>query len=148
MRRSAHVFAPILASAAVALTSGCHHAPDPQRCVDEHNQVVDPQFCANLPPDSSQPIVGQPYNHGGYYSNGNVFIPHYYRYYYGGSGGFVPGAFVSGGSYAPLSGRNYVNSIGRTISGPHASSSSGTSRGGFGSSFSSHSSGGHAGGGE
>lgn len=127
MRRSAQVFAPILASLAVALLSGCHRT-EPERCVDEQNQVVDPKFCANLPPgdtrnaadlsshDSRPPYSGQ----------------HHYRHYYGGLGGFALGSMVSGGSYTPIPGHSY-------------SYSSGTSRGGFGRSFSSSS--GHGGGG-
>ena len=137
MRRSAHVFAPLLASTAVALATGCHK-PEPQRCVDEQNHVVDPKFCANLPPGSQQPVAGTPGNNGGYYGNGGVFFPHIYRNYYGGLGGYALGSIVSGGGYAPVSGHSYVNSSGRTFS------PSGTSRGGFGSSFS----GGDGGGGE
>ena len=127
MRRSTNVVAPLLASAAVALLAGCH-ADDPQRCVDEHNHVVDPSFCKNLPSLAQQPIAGTLSNNGGYYDNG-VFMPHYYRFYYGGGGGGI-GSFVSGGSYAPAPGHSY--------------SFSGTTRGGFGSSFS----GGEGGGGE
>ena len=130
MRRSTQVTAPLLASAAVALLAGCHSA-DPQRCVDEQNHVVDPSFCKNLS-QGSQTVSGSMNNGGGYYGNNGVFIPHYYRYYYGGGGGGI-GSIVSGGSYAPLSGHSY-------------SVSSGTTRGGFGSSFSGG--GGDAGGGE
>jgi hypothetical protein len=119
LRRSSYVFAPLLASAAVSLLTGCQPAA-PQRCVDENNHVVDPKFCAALPNGAQTPIPGNPANLGGYYNNG-IFFPHFYRFYYGGSGaGF--GSIVSGGSYAPLAGHSY--SIG------------GTSRGGFGSSFS------------
>lgn len=135
MRRSAHVFAPILAATAVSLT-GCHAHQDPTRCVDEQNHVVDAKFCAALPPGAQQPINGNMSNGGGYYGGG-IFYPHIYRYYYGGGGGFTPGAIVTGGSYAPIAGRSY--------SGAGAASASGTSRGGFGGSFSS--SGGHGGGG-
>ncbi len=97
MRRSAHVFAPLLASAAVAFSTGCHHA-EPQRCVDEQNHVVDPKFCANLPPGGQQPVVGTPGNGGGYYGANGIFFPHIYSYVYGGGGVFTPGAIVSGGS--------------------------------------------------
>lgn len=124
MRRSSFVLAPILASAAVTLLSGCRHN-EAERCVDEQNHVVDPKFCANLPANSTQPVMGTPT------SDGAVFIPHYYRHYYGGLGGFALGSMVSGGSYAPQAGHSY-------------SFSSGTSRGGFGRSFSSSSS--HGGG--
>jgi hypothetical protein len=127
MRRSVHVVAPLLASAAVALLSGCRNA-EVQRCVDEKNHVVDPSFCKNLPANGQQPVAGTLANNGGYYGSNGVFFPHFYRFYYGGgSGGF--GSIVSGGSYAPVAGHSY---------------SLGTTRGGFGSSFS----GGGEGGGE
>jgi hypothetical protein len=129
MRRSTQVFAPLLASTALALATGCHHA-EPQRCVDETNHVVDPKFCSNLPPGAQQPLAGTPANNGGHYGTGGIWYPHIYRYYYGGGGGFSPGTVVTGGSYAPLSGHSY------------STNSSGTSRGGFGESFSS---GGHGG---
>jgi hypothetical protein len=106
----------------MALLTGCHHT-EVERCVDESNHVVDPSFCKNLPPGAQQPVAGAPSNNGGSLVNG-IFLPHYYRYYYGGGGGLGFGSIVSGGSYSPLSGHSY--------------SVSGTSRGGFGSSFSSH----------
>lgn len=129
MRRSRHVLAPLLASTAVALLAGCR-GPEMQRCVDENNHVVDPAFCKNLPPGSTQPLSSGGNGSGG---GGYIFIPHVYRYYYGGGGGYSLGSSVTGGSYAPLSGHSY-------------STTSGTARGGFGSSFSSHSSGGEGGG--
>ena len=122
MRRSAHVIAPLLAASAMALLTGCRHT-EGERCVDESNHVVDPSFCKNLPPGAQKPVAGSLLNNGGTYNNG-IFIPHYYRYYYGGGGGFGLGSIVGGGSYSPISGHSY--------------SFSGTSRGGFGSSFSSH----------
>jgi hypothetical protein len=125
MRRSSAVIAPLLASAAVVLLASCKSS-EPQRCVDENNRVVDPSFCENLPANG-QPIAGSLNNNGGYYNNG-IFFPHYYRYYYGGGGGGF-GSILSGGSYTPLSGHGY--SVG------------GTTRGGFGLSFS-----GEGGGGE
>ena len=128
MRRSTYVFAPLLAATAVTLATGCHQQPEPQRCVDEQNHVVDQKFCANLPPGAIS--SGNMNNGGGYYGANGVFIPHVYRSYYGGLGGYALGSIVSGGSYAPVSGHSY--------------STSGTSRGGFGSSFS----GGDSGGGE
>jgi len=130
MRRSTYVFAPLLAATAVTLSTGCHQQPEPQRCVDEQNHVVDQKFCANLPPGAVAP--GNAGNNGGYYGANGVFIPHIYRSYYGGLGGYALGSIVSGGSYAPVSGHSY------------STSTSGTSRGGFGSSFS----GGDGGGGE
>ena len=119
MRRSKQVMAPILASAAVALLSGCK--PDMQRCVDESNRVVDPSDCKTLQSGSTQTTVGP----GG---------GHFYRYYYGGGGSYVPGTAAMGGSYAPEEGHSY-------------STTNGTARGGFGSSFSdSGGDGAHAGG--
>jgi len=139
MRRSAHVFAPLLAATAVALSTGCHQQPEPQRCVDEQNHVVDPKFCANLPPGAIS--SGTSTNQGGYYGSNGIFIPHLYRNYYGGLGGYALGSIVSGGSYAPVAGHSYSPS-----SRAFSTSSSGTSRGGFGSSFSSSSSHGSSGG--
>ena len=80
-----------------------------QRCVDENNHVVDQSFCKNLPAVSN--------GDGGYVPG---YIP-MYRYYYGGGGGYGIGSIVGGGSYAPIAGHAY-------------SSTSGTARGGFGSS--------------
>ncbi len=129
MKRSAHVAAPLLASTALALLSGCHH-PEMQRCVDENNKVVEDKLCANQPADAQQQrqLQEQQRQH-----NGVGFIPFIplYHYYYGGSGSRGIGSLVNGGSTAPLSGHSY---------------STGTSRGGFGRSFSSGGS--HSGGGE
>jgi hypothetical protein len=104
-RRSAQVAAPLLAAAALALvTTGCRQ-PQPKRCVDDKNQVVDPSFCAVSDQDRSNPL---------YHGSGWP-----YHYYYGGSGGYAPGSFVSGGSTVPSAGVSYST----------------TTRGGFGSSF-------------
>jgi hypothetical protein len=108
VRRSSQVIAPILASAAAVLLSGCR--PDMQRCVDEGNRVVDPSLCRTLQSGSRQTTVGP--------SGGS----HFYRYYYGGGGSYVPGTVVTGGGFAPASGHSY-------------STTNGTARGGFGSSF-------------
>jgi hypothetical protein len=119
MRRSTQVAAPLLAAAALAITTGCHR--EMQRCVDEHNNVVDDSFCKNLPNQPQQQSDG----HGGFVP---IIIP--YRYYYGGWGGYGIGTPVGGGSYTPTPGASYVT------------------RGGFGSSFAeggSHSSGSSAG---
>jgi hypothetical protein len=106
MRRSTQVAAPLLAAAALAITTGCRR-PEMQRCVDENNNVVDDSFCKNQPDQPQQ----RPDGHGG-------FIPFFpYRYYYGGWGGYGIGTPVGGGSFAPAPGRSY------------------TTRGGFGSSF-------------
>src|SRR5215467_3464586 len=108
MRRSKQVVAPILASAAAVLLSGCK--PDMQRCVDERNRVVDPSYCNTLQPRSTQTTTGP--------SSG----AHIYRWYYGGGGSYASGSGATGGSYAPEGGRSY-------------STTSGTARGGFGSSL-------------
>jgi hypothetical protein len=121
MKRSTHVAAPLLAAAALAITVGCRK-PEMQRCVDEHNNVVDDSLCKNQPNAQQRPD-----GHGGFLP---LFLP--YRYYYGGWGGFGLGSQAGGGSFAPTAGRSY------------------TTRGGFGSSFSeggSHSSGSGEGGG-
>jgi hypothetical protein len=123
MKRSTQVTAPLLAATALSLLTGCNKQM--QRCVDEHNNVVDDSFCKN---QKDQPNAQQrPDGHGGF-----IFVPLPYRYYYGGSGGFGIGTHADGGSFTPSPGANY------------------TTRGGFGSSFAeggSHaSSSGHAGG--
>ena len=112
MRRSRHVIAPLLASTALGLVSGCR-SPEMQRCVDQNNHIVDSNLC-----NSSG-------SGGGFHT------------YYGGSGTYRPGSTAEGGSTEPVSGHSY-------------STSSGTSRGGFGSSFSGEGDegGGHGGGGE
>lgn len=101
MRRSKQVVAPILASAAAVLLTGCK--PDMQRCVDENNHVVDASQC-----NAHTTVVP-----GG----------HVYRWYYGGGGSYAAGSVATGGSYAPEEGHSY-------------STTNGTARGGFGSSFS------------
>jgi hypothetical protein len=107
MKRSHHVSAPLLAAAALALTTGCRK-PQMQRCVDEKNQVVADNLCQNQPLQQQQQRSG---SSGGY-------VP-MYRYYYGGGGGYNLGTPVTGGTYSPTPGTSYSNS---------------TTRGGFGSS--------------
>jgi hypothetical protein len=128
MKRSAKVTAPLLASLALSMTTGCRK-PEMQRCVDENNKVVDDKLCANQP-QAGTPDYGRPNGGGG-------FVPYIplYHYYYGGWGGFGLGSLVGGGSNAPAEGHSYINSTGVR---------SGTTRGGFGRSMSSgsHSSGG------
>lgn len=120
MKRSAKVTAPLLASVALAITTGCRK-PEMQRCVDENNKVVDDKLCANLPSGNSQ-------------QNQNPMGPGYvpyvplYHYYYGGWGGYGLGSLVGGGSNTPAEGHSYINSSGART---------GTIRGGFGSSMSS-----------
>ena len=120
MKRSTQVAAPLLASAALAFLAGCR-SHEMKRCVDDHNVVVDDSHCnAQQQPNQQQ-------------QNGGVgFYPVPYRWYYGGWGGYSPGTAVGGGTYTPAAGHSY---------------SSGTERGGFGSTFSG-SDGGHGGAGE
>ena len=115
MKRSSHVTAPLLAAAALAITTGCEK-PQMQRCVDENNHVVDDTLCANQP---AQP--GQQYQNLG----GPGSVPYYplYHYYYGGYGGYGIGTPVGGGSYFPDPSTTYATRSGVTT------------RGGFGRSF-------------
>jgi hypothetical protein len=113
-KRSVQVSSPLVATAAVAILTGCHQ-PEMQRCVDAQNRVVDQSFCQNLPRQNSGSVGGP------------MIFP--YHYYYGGGGGWYPGTVVYGGSSTAFSGHSY------TMSSSAAHSVSGTSRGGFGSSF-------------
>jgi len=101
LKKSTHVQLGLLAALALSLTS-CSRR-EMQRCVDDRKAVVVDQFCE------------QGYGRG-------------YHWYYGGSGGYVPGSFASGGNFSPHSGFTSVRSTSAT--------SSGVSRGGFGSSAS------------
>jgi hypothetical protein len=98
MKRSTHVAAPLLASAALTMLAGCRQT-QMQRCVDEHNVVVVDSLCQNLP--------GQQNNN--YYHPGGLG---FYRYYYGGGGSYFPGSVATGGGYAPVSGFAYATSRG------------------------------------
>ena len=105
----------LTAAAAALLANGCKQT-QPKRCVDDQNHVVDPSFCQ---------VPGQEPNNPLYHGSGWP-----YHYYYGGYGGFAPGAIVSGGSRVPSAGVSYST----------------TTRGGFGSSFGGGDSGGGHGG--
>ncbi|HLI76608.1 MAG TPA: hypothetical protein VKV02_06645 [Acidobacteriaceae bacterium] len=120
MRRSAQVTAPLLASAAVALLSGCHHGPEMQRCVDAQNRVADPGYC-------------QANAHGGYYGGTGG-----YHFYYGGSGNYAPGSIVTDGSTTPVPGHSYSMTSGTARGGFGSSFGGGHGEGGEG--------GGHGGG--
>ncbi|MCU1320449.1 MAG: hypothetical protein JWM43_98 [Acidobacteriaceae bacterium] len=117
MKRSIQVAAPLLAAAALAMSTGCRK-PEMQRCVDENNVVVDDKLCANLP--NQQGVQQRPDGHGGFLP---FLIP--FHYYYGGWGGYGLGSRVGGGTFAPSPGRSYATRSGVTT------------RGGFGRSFSS-----------
>lgn len=113
MRRSYNVIAPLLASAAATLLSGC--GPEMQRCVDQYNHVVDPKFCslpANQTSNSAQPV---------------------YHFYYGGSGSYVYGSTATGGSFTPAAGSTYSLTSGTARGGFGSSFSGGESGGGHGS---------------
>lgn len=122
MRRSIAVAAPLVAAAAVSLLTGCR-PKEMQRCVDENGTVVADTLCAT--PGAVQ--ERRPDGHGGF-----LFIPHVYRPYYGGLGGYGIGDRVSGGSFNAAPGVHYRSPLtgGRGFFGGH-----GISRGGFGHSF-------------
>jgi hypothetical protein len=69
-----------------------------QRCVDEHNVVVDDGLCGSQPGQQGK-IADRPL--------GGV-----YRYYYGGTGTYYPGSVAAGGGYAPMPGASYATSRG------------------------------------
>ena len=121
MKRSTQVTAPLLATAALAILTGCR-TPEMQRCVDEQNHVVDDSLCANQPNQQQQP---RPMGGGGSLI---PLIP-LYHYYYGGWGGYGLGSVVGGGSYTPAAGRSYVTRSGITTRGGFGSSYSGGSHG-------------------
>jgi hypothetical protein len=126
MRRSAQVAAPLLASTALALLTACRR-PEMQRCVDENDKVVDDKLCANQPGDAEQQRRLQEQQQRQHSGIGILpFLP-LYHYYYGGYGSRGLGSVVTGGTAAPIPGRSYVNGSGVR---------SGTTRGGFGRSFS------------
>jgi len=64
-----------------------------QRCVDDHQVVVDDQFCENNPINSNR-----------------------YRWYYGGGGSYAAGSPASGGSFEPHSGFSGDRGSGATSS--------------------------------
>ena len=124
MARVRKIVAPLLAAAAVSILTGCR-PKEMQRCVDEHDNVVDDKLCANLPQNAVQQ---RPDGHGG-------FIPFIlpYRYYYGGGGGLGAGSRVYGGGYQPQPNHRYTSPRGG--SGGGGGFFHGITRGGFGSHF-------------
>ena len=68
-----------------------------QRCVDEHNVVVDESLCK---------AQQQPNPAGGFY-------PMPFHWYYGGWGGYGLGSVVGGGGFVPLSGHSYASPTSR-----------------------------------
>ena len=117
------VAAPLVAAAAVSLLTGCR-PKQMQRCVDENGTVVSDDLC-----EDQQPVQERrPDGHGGF-----LFVPHIYRPYYGGIGGYSLGDRVSGGSFNAAPGVHYASPL---SSGSHGFfGGHGISRGGFGHSF-------------
>jgi hypothetical protein len=97
VKRSSNVAAPLLASAALTILAGCRDE-QMQRCVDQHNVVVDDSFCQTQP--------GQQ-NNNYYHPPGGI-----YRYYYGGAGSYSPGSAATGGGFSPQTGHSYATSRG------------------------------------
>lgn len=91
MRRSSEVAAPLVASVAVALLSGCHSGPEMQRCVDAQNRVADAALCRA----------------GGGGGGGAA-----YHYYYGGRGSYAPGSVATEGGTTPEAGHSYSTTNG------------------------------------
>ncbi len=122
MRRPLSIAAPLVAAAAVSLLTGCR-PKEMQRCVDENGTVVSDDLCKDQQPVQER----RPDGHGGF-----LFVPHIYRPYYGGLGGYGLGDHVSGGSFNAAPGVHYASPLsgGRGFFG-----GSGISRGGFGHSF-------------
>ena len=78
------------------MLAGCHE-PQMQRCVDEHNHVVDDSFLQGSETAAEQ-------------LDRITHLP--YHYYYGGSGSYIPEPIATGGSYTPVSGVSYATSRG------------------------------------
>ena len=95
--------APLLATVALASLAACRQ-PEMQRCVDDLNHVVDDTLCGPQQSNTAPGFHGG--GAGGYHS------------YYGGSGSRTLGSTATEGSLTPIAGHTY---------------STGTSRGGFGS---------------
>lgn len=130
MKRSPRaIVTPLLAAAAVSILTGCR-PKQMQRCVDEHENVVDDKFCADQPGGAQTVVQQRPDGHGGFVP---IIIP-MYRYYYGGSGTYGMGSHVYGGGYQPQRDENYRTSSGGGYHGGGGFFRSIT-RGGFGSHF-------------
>jgi hypothetical protein len=94
---SSSVAGLLRASTILTMLTGCRQE-QMQRCVDEHNVVVDDSLCAN--PPSQQ-------NNSSDHPPGGI-----YRYYYGGTGTYYPGSVATGGGYAPRPDAIYATSRG------------------------------------
>lgn len=85
MKRTSHITLGLLATAALAFTSGCHRTPEHRDCVDERNMIANEQNCQ---------LADQQRRNG--YSG---YVP--YHYMYGGSSGGHVGDAVVGGNASP-----------------------------------------------
>lgn len=93
MKRCFQIAASLLAAAVLATTAGCRKA-EMQRCVDQHNIVVDDDLCHA---SGEQRILGKkPEERTSF------------RYYYGGTGSTEAGTLATGGSYLPDRNRTYA----------------------------------------
>ncbi len=108
LKKSSNITLGLLATLAVAFTSGCNRTAERRDCVDEQNRIVGQDNCVNA----------ETQRRGGY----GGYIP--YHWLYGGSSGGRVGDTVFNGNSAP--GMRGGSSMG---------SPSGTTRGGFGSFF-------------
>ncbi len=123
MPPSTRLVTPLLAAAALSILTGCR-PKEMQRCVDETGKVVADNFCAGQPAAPERVSDG----HGGF-----LFIPHIYRPYYGGLGGYAIGDRVTGGSFNAAPGVRYASPLSPGSRGFFGGR--GISRGGFGHSF-------------
>jgi hypothetical protein len=111
MRRTQHITLGLLASMALAFTSGCNRRPERRDCVDETGSIVSDQNCQMVEQQRRSGYMGH--------------LP-YYHYLYGGSSGGSIGDRVFNGN--PVPGMS---------SGSSGGFFGGIMRGGFGSTASS-----------
>lgn len=165
MKKSSAVPATFCASVAALILSGCSSPVSVRRCVDPTTGTVLPDVACTSPVTATTFRGGQyarvPTQNGSTCIDTKTNMPvpdancrssvgYYPGYYYGnhyygrpswGYGGSMMGGRVSNFSSSAPSGATIHNSSGGVVSSPGSSSSSGVSRGGFGSSGSSGSSG-------
>lgn len=84
MKCSAKITATLFASLVLSVATGCRK-PEMQRCVDQHNIVVDDDLCHS---HGEQRVLGRKPEESGSF-----------RYYYGGTGKTDAGTQATGGSY-------------------------------------------------
>ncbi|MGA2962862.1 MAG: hypothetical protein ABSD96_14385 [Candidatus Korobacteraceae bacterium] len=100
MRKSSQITLGLVASLAMAFTSGCRRT-QAQNCVGADNRIVSDQFCDQADQQRR--------------NNPNSFYP--YRWLFGGSSGGNLGDNVYGGSASPLPGATAIRSNGVTSGG-------------------------------